>query len=200
MLYSCPCQWRLTLPSRGTSKSYRSWPPLMSNVSPSHNESTARRVLMRPRYLLFVAMCAFVSGCVGLARYDDNTYKSITALKGEVKVFMDDCGTKGASGDKAATSLDGFRVKLSQSYEYEAGKSSNSETISQMKTLSSLFNEAYDRYSKNKIAGDLCVEKASTEPANVSSGCLSKGYCSGKSKVMETAFDIAISTEALKNK
>lgn len=155
---------------------------------------------MRPRYLLLVAASALVAGCVGLAHYDDNTYKSMTALKGEVKVFMDDCGIEGAAGDKAATALQGFRVRLSQSYEYEAGKTSNSETISQMKTLSSLFNEAYDRYSRNKIVGDACVEKAVAEPADVSTGCLSKGYCLGKSRVMEAAFNIAISTEALKNK
>jgi len=155
---------------------------------------------MRFRYLLLAVACLLATGCASLSRYDDHTYKSMTALKGEVKVFMDDCSTKGASGEKAVAALEGFRVKLSQAYEYEVGKSNNSETTSQMKTLSKLFNEAYGRFSSNKAENGACIAKKEGELVDLKTGCLSSGYCSGKSKVMESAFDIVISTEALKNK
>lgn len=155
---------------------------------------------MSLRYLTVAVVCSLVAGCASLSRYDDHTYKSMTALKGEVKVFMADCSASGASGDKAVSALEGFRVRLSQAYEYEVGKANNTETTSQMKTLSKLFNEAYDRYAKNKVADGACIAKSDGEPVDLKTGCLSNGYCSGKSKVMESAFDIAISTEALKNK
>lgn len=113
---------------------------------------------------------------------------------------MDDCAAKGASGEKALTALEGFRVKLSQSYEYEAGKGSNNDTTSQMKELNSFFNEAYARYSKNKLSGAACTERADGVKPDHASGCLTTGYCTAKSDVMVKAFDIAISTEALKNK
>lgn len=155
---------------------------------------------MRHLYLVATSSVALLSACVGLARYDDNTFKSMTALKGEVKVFMDDCAAKGASGEKALAALEGFRVKISQSYEYEAGKGSNNDTTAQMKELNSFFNEAYTKYSTNKMSGAACTERPGGEQPDHASGCLTAGYCKGKSKVVETAFDIAISTEALKNK
>lgn len=155
---------------------------------------------MRHSYLVAASSAVLLSACVSLARYDNNTYKSMTALKGEVKVFMDDCAAKGASGEKALSALEGFRVKLSQSYEYEAGKGSNNETTSQMKKLNSFFNEAYARYSKNKLSGAACAERADGELPDHATGCLTVGYCTAKSKIMEEAFDIAISTEELKNK
>ncbi len=155
---------------------------------------------MRHPYLVVASSAVLLSACAGLARYDDNTYKSMTALKGEVKVFMDDCAAKGASGEKALSALEGFRVKLSQSFEYEAGKGSNNDTTSQMKELNSLFIEAYARYSKNKVSGAACAESAGGEQPDHATGCLTAGYCTAKSKVIEKAFDIAISTEALKNK
>lgn len=140
------------------------------------------------------------TGCASISRYDDHTYKSVTSLKGEVKVFMDDCAAKGASGEKAVALIEGFRVKLSQAYEYEVGKTKNSETISQMKILAGLFDESYTRFAGNKIDGAVCISRKDGEASDLTTGCLSKAYCGGKSKVMERAFDIAISTEGLKNK
>jgi hypothetical protein len=149
---------------------------------------------MRMHYVLIATL---LSGCVSLVRYDDNTYKTMTALKGEVKVFMDDCAINGASGEKAAVDLQGFRVKIAQAYEYEVGKSANMATVEQMKSLSIIFNQAYDRYSKNTLVGVVC-DKANT--GDISKGCLSRGYCAGKSKAVGSAFEIIISTESLKNK
>jgi hypothetical protein len=155
---------------------------------------------MKFTYIIPIVLGLILAGCTSLSRYDDQTYKSMTSLKGEVRVFMDDCATKGTAGASAAASLEGFRVKLSQAYEYEAGKTKNSETISQMKTLSEIFDEAYNRFTNNKMEDGVCISRKDGETAESATGCLSMGYCKGKSKVLENAFDIAISTEALKNK
>jgi len=54
----------------------------------------------------------------------------------------------------------------------------------------------------NQFDGGVCVARSETATEgenNGIGGCLSKGYCVAKAQVFSSAFDLAISSEALKN-
>lgn len=155
---------------------------------------------MRFIFICISVLTCLLAGCGLLARYDDTTYKTMTSLKGETKVFMDDCASRGASGGKALSTLEGLRVKLSQAYEYEAGKKANADTAENVKELASLVDEVYMNFSRGTLVEGSCTQRQANEPADHSTGCLTSGYCTGKVKSIEAGFDIVISTEPLKNK
>lgn len=139
------------------------------------------------------------SGCVHLVSYYDSlSYKNLTDLKGETKVFFETCKQEIAKGDEALAAIDGFILSSAKAYEYEKGKELNDDTISQLETIEKTITEVKLRYAKNKYASSSCSARADGEVPDLTSGCLTKGYCLAKWKILETAFDIAISTEQSK--
>lgn len=140
-----------------------------------------------------------ISGCVHLVSYYDSvSYKNLTDLKGETKVFFESCQQEFAKGEDALSTIDGLVLSSAKAYEYENGKSLNDETISQLKTIEKTIVEVKSRYSSNIYSDLACKARADGVAADASTGCLTKGYCTGKWKILETAFDIAISTEQSK--
>jgi hypothetical protein len=130
--------------------------------------------------------------------YDALSYKNLTDLKGETKIFFGACQQYTANGHDSLTSIDNFILSSAKAYEYEKGKNLNSDTASQLMIIEETFSEIKLRYAKNKYESESCSPKEEGEALDVMTGCLTKGYCIGKWKVLKTAFDIAISTEQLK--
>jgi hypothetical protein len=140
---------------------------------------------------LSISSCAFVS------HYDSLSYKQLTDLKGEEKVFFENCKKEGASGEKALSTLNDFKVKSSKAYEYEKGKSLNDDTVAQLEIIDKTMTDVLNRYKSNDISEGKCLER-NDEKTNATTGCLTEGYCTGKWLAISSKFDIAISTENLK--
>lgn len=141
------------------------------------------------------------SGCVHLVSYYDSlSYKNLTDLKGEAKVFFDSCKINVATGEKSLASIESFVLASSKAYEYEKGKDLNDDTVAQLETIEETILDIKSRYAKNKVETNDCKARSNGEAADVNTGCLTKVYCTAKWKVLETAFDIAIYTEQLKIK
>lgn len=150
---------------------------------------------------LGAVVAVLLSGCIHLVSYyDAQTYKNLTDLKGETKVFFDSCKREGAKGQDALNSLNGFVLASARAYEYEKGKALNDETIDQLRIIEESIMEVKVRYDGNRFEDQSCSGRPDGQAPNSSSGCLSTGYCLAKWGVLETAFDIAISTEQLKLK
>jgi hypothetical protein len=146
-----------------------------------------------------LASALAISGCVHLVSYYDSlSYKNLTDLKGETKVFFESCQKELAEGEDALSTINGFVLSSAKAYEYEKGKDLNDDTISQLKTIDETITEVKSRYSNNKYDSQSCTARSKGEAADVSTGCLTTGYCVAKWKILETAFDIAISTEQSK--
>jgi len=109
--------------------------------------------------------------------YDPTTFKNLTDLKPEVLMLYDSFATD--SPDTAEVRA--IRLKLSQMIEYEKGKGpKNIETARQIELIKGM----YERHVADRLGGDKWSE---THLAN-------------NKENMGEAFDIAISTENLKNR
>lgn len=157
---------------------------------------------MRIRAISVGTMAVLLAACSPwhLARYDENTQKTLTALKGEMKVFLSDCAERGAKGEDAGKSLQAFRVKMAQAYEYERAKPNNTEGAEQVAAVSSMVDEVNASYRRNTVSGNACTPLPDGQPAMANNGCLSPGYCTAKAKVLDKAFDLAIATNNVRNK
>ncbi|MFQ5603320.1 MAG: hypothetical protein ACE5HS_08645 [bacterium] len=149
------------------------------------------------QYFFFLCIFFITSGCVHLVSYYDAiSYKNLTDLKGEIKVFFDRAVEDGAHGEADLNILKDFKVKMSRAYEYEKGKTLNEDTIAQFAILDSTLNDVLERYKKRTWNSENnCEDSPATSPEK---GCLTATYCESKWKVLETAFDIAITTERSK--
>jgi len=128
-------------------------------------------------FLLLLIHFVFFTGCVHyVSYYNAITYKNLADLKGEMGVAFEIFSLEGASGENDLNTLEGFRIKIAQAREYESGKKLNDNTIAQFKILDENIREIIDRFKEN---------------ANQ----LSAGYCKAKWMILESAFDIAITTE-----
>ncbi|MBI3811104.1 MAG: hypothetical protein HY283_02705 [Nitrospirae bacterium] len=109
--------------------------------------------------------------------YDPTTYKNLTDLKPEVAAFYESFIEEEI--DKKAIAA--VRLKLAQVFEYEKGKGENNrETTRQIELIKKMFEAHVQERLK--------------------SGRWSEANFQNKKENIEDAFDIAISTERLKNK
>lgn len=147
--------------------------------------------------VLFLSIFFATSGCVHLVSYYDAiSYKNLTDLKGEMKVFFDRAAKDGAHGESDLNILKDFKIKISKAYEYEKGKKLNDDTVAQFKELDKFLDETLANYpTRTWNSENKCESPAAESPEK---GCLTSTYCDLKWKVLETAFDIAITTERLK--
>jgi len=122
----------------------------------------------------------FAQGCGlfgGITYYDTTTYKNLTENKAEV-VSLYESFTEAKVDSAAVRSV---KLKLSKMYEYEKGKGSkNQETVKQIEII----RETFERHVSERLQ----------------QGRWSDTNMQNKAENISEAFDIAIQTEALKNK
>lgn len=123
----------------------------------------------------------FIAGCAqwfGFPAYFDATsYKSLTDMKPQV-LLLYDTFTK---NDPEEKTIESVRLKLAQMYEYEKGKGEkNRETTIQIGIIQNMF----ERHVKDRLEN----------------GIWTKTHAANTKENIGEAFDIAISTENLKNK
>lgn len=150
------------------------------NAEINLNDTNLARKLRKSAVLNVVLMVLVLSFCAGcyhlISDYDTHSYRTLTELKGEMKVAFEHFGENGANGENDLKVLQDFLVKISQALEYEKGKNLNNDTISQFAILDKTIREVVERF---KAGGNQ----------------LSAGYAKAKWMVLESAFDIAITTE-----
>lgn len=123
---------------------------------------------------LLVSACA-----VPISYYDATTYKNLTDLKVEATLLVASFDTKTVADNEGKIS--DVTVKLLKAYEYEKGKGKpNSDTMTQLEKIKGLFDQDVSDYRSGVKLGPKFFREAAT--------------------VLGQAFDIAISTENLKNK
>ncbi len=124
--------------------------------------------------LLALGGCGFANS---ITYFDTTTYKNLTEAKPQVALLYESFTGK----DVDSISLKATRLRLRQMYEYEKGKGErNSETTAQIRIINDMFERHItDRLQKGPWS--------STDMMN-------------KVENISDAFDLAISTEALKNK
>ncbi len=133
--------------------------------------------------LISVVFLVALAGCTGipLSYYDTTTYKNLTNLKVETTMLVASFDSK--SVNKNATRIESVTMNLRKAYEYEKGKGeANSETMRQFRKIVKLFEGDVKDYRENGPKS------------------LGKKYYREAAVVLGQAFDIAISTENLKNK
>ncbi len=133
--------------------------------------------------LISAAVLVALSGCSGIpiSYYDTNTYKNLTGLKVETTMLVASFDSK--SINKNAERIEKVTMNLRKAYEYEKGKGEpNSDTMRQFRKIVKLFESDVKDYRENGPKS------------------LGKKYFQEAAIVLGQAFDIAISTENLKNK
>ena len=128
-------------------------------------------------FLLNLVACAGVP----ITYYDATTYTNLTSLKAETTTLVESFDTKPYAENQKK--IEDTTLNFKKAYEYEKGKGEpNSDTAMQFDRIYGLFVEDVNDYKENK------------------QGELGKKYFQEAAKVLGQAFDIAISTENLKNK
>ena len=145
-------------------------------------------------FVFLIISLLSITGCSFVSHYDSMSYKQLTDLKGDMKVFFESCKTDGASGDSQFLRLNDFKKASARAYEYEKGKKLNDDTVAQLKIIDETISMVITRYKINVIDGIECKERQDKKLI-AETGCLTSGYCIGKWKVLSEMFDIAISTE-----
>ena len=140
---------------------------------------TLRKSMLFNVILMVLSLNFFVGCSYLISDYDIHTYRSLTELKGEMKIAFEKFGENGASGENDLKTLQAFLVKISQALEYEKGKNLNDDTIAQFIILDETIREVVERF---EAGGNQ----------------LSAGYAKAKWMILESAFDIAIKTEGSK--
>ena len=127
-----------------------------------------------------ISFLFFLIGCVHLiANYDPITYKSLTDLKAESMLFLEQVSVD-KPFDEYASKFEDLRLKMEKVYQYEKGKKLNNDTIAQVSEIRGMINGMITLYKNQNH--------------------LSPGYLKEKREQLENAFDLAISTENIKNK
>ncbi|HEB54870.1 MAG TPA: hypothetical protein ENI98_00930 [Gammaproteobacteria bacterium] len=169
--------------------------------SVQQREDIMKKNIQKYNVIIFTAIVGamLLTGCSLVSHYDSTSYKQLTDLKGEMKVFFEICQNDGASGDAVFYKLNNFKKKSAQAYEYEKGKKLNDDTVAQLKIIDETVSGAIRIYKSNVMDGAKC-ETRKDKGFIAETGCLKPVYCKAKWKVLSEKFDIAIATENLKIK
>ncbi len=88
----------------------------------------------KPPLILVIFPILFLISCAAITNYDPTSYKNATDIKAESLLLMDKAIDP--PNTLAMARIEDLRVKLSQAYEYEAGKEGpNQITVKQWKIL-----------------------------------------------------------------
>ncbi len=129
--------------------------------------------------LPMLVLASLVSGCswTRLYYYDAATYTHLTELKPRVSALYETFTSDSVDTD----GIKEVRLALAQAYEYEKGKGvTNDETARQFEIIREMFERHVDHRLKD--------------------GRWSGAFLQNARENMDQAFDIAIATEALKNR
>ncbi|MBU0680586.1 MAG: hypothetical protein KKD73_04100 [Proteobacteria bacterium] len=124
-----------------------------------------------------------LTACSGIpiSYYDATTYTQLTSLKAEITTLVQSFDTKAYLDNQQK--IEDTTLTLKKAYEYEKGKGDpNSDTTKQFDKITGLFLDDVKEYKDN------------------GPGDLGPKYFQEAAIVLGQAFDIAISTENLKNK
>ena len=139
-----------------------------------------KSIYHRTKSVILIPFLFFLIGCVHLiANYDPITYKSLTDLKAESMLFLEQVSVD-KPFDEYASKFEDLRLKMEKVYQYEKGKKLNNDTIAQVSEIRGMINGMITLYKNQNH--------------------LSPGYLKEKKEQLENAFDLAISTENIKNK
>ena len=129
---------------------------------------------------LAVALTLLVAACaVPISYYDATTYRNLTDLKVDATLLVASFDTKPVAENEGG--IADVTTKLLKAYEYEKGKGKpNSDTVTQIDKIKGLFDGSVSDYRSGAKLGPRFFREASVQ--------------------LGQAFDIAISTENLKNK
>ena len=134
-------------------------------------------------FIAHIVILLNLSACSGIpiSYYDATTYTQLTGLKAEITILVESFDTKSFTENQ--TKIEATILNLRTAYEYEKGKGDpNSDTTKQFDKISGLFMEDIKDYKES------------------GPGALGPKYFQEAATVLGQAFDIAISTENLKNK
>jgi len=95
--------------------------------------------------------------------YDSLSYKTLTDLKGETKIFFGSCQKDIAKGSHSLGSIDSFMLSSAKAYEYEKGKKLNDDTVSQLMIIEETISDIKSRYAKNKYESEACSPREEGE-------------------------------------
>lgn len=147
-------------------------------AQPNSRQHRYTRLLIT--HLLILLTLTACSG-IAITYYDATTYTQLTSLKAETTTLVESFDTKIFSENQAK--IEATTLALKKAYEYEKGKGHpNSDTTKQFDKITGLFMEDVKDYKEN------------------GPGALGPKYFQEAAIVLGQAFDIAISTESLKNK
>ncbi len=94
----------------------------------------SHRPFKKPPLILAIFPILFLMSCAVITNYDPTSYKNATDIKAESLLLMDKATDPPNTMEMAR--IEDLRVKLSQAYEYEAGKEGpNQITVKQWKIL-----------------------------------------------------------------
>ncbi|MGA1840101.1 MAG: hypothetical protein ACMUIU_05695 [bacterium] len=134
-------------------------------------------------YVVCVIFLLNLIACTGIpiSYYDATTYTQLTSLKAETTMLVESFDTTPYAENQKK--IEETILNLKKAYEYEKGKGNpNSDTTKQFGKIYGLFTDDVKDYKENRP------------------GELGKKYFQEAAKILGQAFDIAISTENLKNK
>ena len=139
-----------------------------------------------PRYFFSLVVMLLTSICltscaIPISYRDAITYKNLTDLKAEAMTLVETFDTRPVAQNEA--NIENITLEFRKAREYEIGKGkANNDTIKQLDEIWKLLNEDIADYREN------------------GNGILGPKYFREAAVVLGQAFDIAISTENLKNR
>lgn len=134
-----------------------------------------RKGLRKIGFLVFIS--GVISSCATLSYYDPTSYKSLTEIKPSVAYLYESFKESSFDDEKVVP----VRLRLDQIYEYEKGKGiGNQESAGQIEEIRGMFQDHLVNRKKQGVWNETQYQNA-------------------LGNIME-AFDVAIKTEALKNK
>jgi hypothetical protein len=151
---------------------------LLEAVPIGNGERNSATLLVAQLFILI-----HLAGCSGIpiSYYDATTYTQLTSLKAETTSLVESFDTKPFKDNEAR--IEATTLNLQRAYEYEKGKGDpNSDTAKQFDKIYGLFADDVKDYRES------------------GPGTLGPKYFQEAARVLGQAFDIAISTENLKNK
>lgn len=134
-------------------------------------------------YIASVILLLNLMACVGvpISYYDSTTYTQLTSLKAETTTLVESFDIKPYAENQIK--IEETTLNLKKAYEYEKGKGEpTSDTINQFNIIFGLYLDDVKDYKESQP------------------GELGKKYFQEAAIALGQAFDIAISTENLKNK
>jgi len=134
-------------------------------------------------YIVAAVFLLNLMACAGIpiSYYDSTTYTQLTSLKAETTTLVESFDTKSYTDNQKK--IEETTLNIKKAYEYEKGKGEpNSDTTKQFKKIYDLFMDDVKEYKEGQAEE------------------LGKKYFREAAVALGQAFDIAISTENLKNK